>query len=49
MECKDICNTIFNSWKEFQQFGASDSSKVCHELINFAANKAIELISKKSE
>ncbi len=49
LECKDISNTTFNSWKEFQQFGASDSSKVCHELIDFAANKAIELINKKDE
>ncbi|MHA2019494.1 MAG: C-GCAxxG-C-C family protein [Promethearchaeota archaeon] len=48
-ECKEICNTTFNSWKEFQQFGTSDSSKVCHELIDFAANKAIELINKKDE
>lgn len=49
LECRDISNTTFNSWKEFQQFGESDSSKVCHELIDFAANKAIELINKKGE
>ncbi|MHA1511765.1 MAG: C-GCAxxG-C-C family protein [Promethearchaeota archaeon] len=47
LECKDISNTIFNSWKEFQQFGASDSSKECQRLIEFAANKAINLINKK--
>ncbi len=49
LECKDISNTEFNSLKEFQQFGGSDSSKVCHELIDFAANKAIELINKSRE
>ncbi len=49
LECKDICNKNFNSWKEFQEFGASDSSKECHKLIEFAANKAIELINKKGE
>ena len=49
LECKDISNTTFNSWKEFQQFGASDSSNECRKLIDFAANKAIELINKKGK
>ena len=49
LECKDICNTTFNSWKEFQQFGASGSSDKCKKLIDFTANKAIELINKKGE
>ncbi|MHA1744690.1 MAG: C-GCAxxG-C-C family protein [Promethearchaeota archaeon] len=49
LECKDICHTTFNSWQEFQEFGASDSSKVCHELIEFAANTAIDLIKKSKE
>jgi C_GCAxxG_C_C family probable redox protein len=47
LECKDISNGIFNSWNEFQKFGVSESSTVCHKLIEFAANKAIELINKR--
>jgi hypothetical protein len=49
LECRDISLTTFDSWEEFQQFGASGSSKVCHDLIDFAANKAIELINKSKE
>ncbi|MCG3223064.1 MAG: C-GCAxxG-C-C family protein [Candidatus Heimdallarchaeota archaeon] len=46
LECKEISKTTFNSWDEFQQYGASDSSKVCHDLIDFAADIAIDLIKK---
>lgn len=43
LECKDITNTTFNNWKEFQQFGAS--SEECKELIDFCAKEAINFIS----
>lgn len=43
LECKDITNTKFNNWKEFQQFGAS--SEKCKELIDFSAKEAIKFIN----
>jgi hypothetical protein len=43
LECKDITNTRFDNWKEFQQFGAS--SEKCKELIDFCAKEAIKFIN----